>query len=232
MNILITGGSGTLGKALIKLLANTEHKFDTPDSKSFDITDWDSVINHSTTFNFNLLIHCAAYTDVKQSEVNFIEALETNVIGTCNIIKYCAFNNTKLAYISTDHVFDGQKGDYSTTDRINPIAKYAKSKGAAELAVRMYDNSLVIRTSFFGEEFPYDKAFTDQWTSKDYIDVIAPKVLKACLSNKLGIVNCGSDKRSVYELAALRRPNVIPIQRADLNFPTLKDTSLLIDHDS
>lgn len=229
MKILITGGSGTLGRALIALLAKTEHKFDAPSSKLFDITKYDSIAEYSLLTKFDIVIHCAAYTDVKQAEVNFVKALETNVIGTCNIVKYCSLNNSKLVYISTDHVFDGQKGDYSTTDKVNPIAKYAKSKAAGEIAARMYDKSLVIRTSFFTEKFPYDKAFTDQWISKDYIDIIAPKVLKACLSDKTGIVHCGSPKSSVFDIAKRRKPCVEPITRADFSFPTLRDTSLVIN---
>lgn len=226
MNILLTGGSGTLGSELIKLISLTDHKLDSPNSKSFDITDFNSLSSYNCPFPPDILIHCAAYTDVKASETDISAPLETNIIGTCNIIKYCNLKNTKLVQISTDHVFDGEEGIYLPESKVNPITKYAKSKAAAEIAASMYSNCLIIRTSFFPYKFPYEKAFTDQYTSKDYIDIIAPKILKAALSNLTGIAHCGSSRESIYNIAKRRNPNVIPIQRRDFDFPTLRDTSL------
>ena len=127
-------------------------------------------------------------------------------------------HNKKIIFISTDYVFDGDRGNYSINEPINPLSKYAKTKASAELAVRTYNNSLVIRTSFYGHEFPYKKAFIDQWTSKDYVDVIAPKVLGAIRSDKMGIVHIGSQRRSVYEIALERREDVEPIRLSEINF--------------
>ena len=101
-----------------------------------------------------------------------------NVLGTLNVLKSCKDLGKKLVFISTDYVFDGEKGNYTIDDPINPLSKYAKTKAAAELLVRTYENSLVIRTSFFGYDFPYEAAFVDQWSSKDYVDIIAPKVME------------------------------------------------------
>jgi dTDP-4-dehydrorhamnose reductase len=164
---------------------------------------------------------------VKKSEIEVIKCMETNVVGTFNIIKSINENNIKLVHISTEHVFDGEKGDYTTNDLINPITKYAKSKAAAEIIATMYSNSLIIRTSFYSHTFPYEKAFTDQWTTKDYIDIIAPKILKLALSDKKGIHHCCSKKRTIYDIAKIRNPNVKPFSRAEINFPTPKDTSLI-----
>ena len=50
-------------------------------------------------------------------------------------------NNAKFVYISTDYVFDGQKGYYSISDKINPISNYAKTKASAELLARTYEKS-------------------------------------------------------------------------------------------
>ena len=86
---------------------------------------------------------------------------------------------------------------------------------------------MVIRTSFYGHGFPYEKAFIDQWTSKDYIDVIAPKILDAIKSDKVGIVHIGSPRRSVYEIALERREDVEPIRLKDTEFKIPRDVSLL-----
>ena len=95
------------------------------------------------------------------------------------------------------------------------------------MAVRIYDNSLVIRTSFFPNKFPYEAAFIDQWSSKDYVDIMAPKIYKQALSLNTGIVHCCSNKRTIYDIVKTRMPNVKTILRKDIDFFTLKDTSLL-----
>ena len=183
--------------------------------------------NHITE-DIDAVIHAAALTDIRGIESNPIPSWDVNVIGTINILKRCAEINKKMIFISTDYVFDGEKGRYKTTDQINPLSKYAKSKAAAELLVRTYENYLVIRTSFFGYKFPYEKAFIDQWSSKDYIDIIAPKVMDAIKSNKTGIVHIGSPRRSIYEIAIERRDDVKPIILNDINFRIPKDVSLLL----
>lgn len=227
VKILLTGGSGTLGKELIQLLNNTKNIIYSPSSSELDISDYASCIEWFDVFKPNLVIHAAAYTDVKMSEQNIAKSIKTNIVGTCNIVLACERHNIKLVHISTDYVFDGEKGNYTINDLINPISKYAKSKGAAELAARMYDKSLIIRTSFFGYTFPYDKAFIDQWSSKNYIDIMAPKILEAALSDKFGILHCASERKTLFEIAKQRKPEVKSISRNDINFPIPKDTSLI-----
>lgn len=229
MKILLTGGSGTLGSELNKLLQQTNHEIFVPSSKDMDIRNYSCVNNTFNTVQPELVVHCAAYTDVKQAEKNYIDCIDVNILGTLNILKSCNIYNTKLIFISTEHVFDGEKGNYNKSDYINPITKYAKSKASAELMCKMYDNCLIIRTSFYGHVFPYEHAFIDQWSTKDYVDIIAPKVLKFILSDKTGIVHCGSEKRTIFDLAKTRKNDVKPFSRNDLQFPTPKDTSLIIE---
>ena len=222
--IIFTGGSGLLGNE-IKTLDTGNMLF--PSSDEFNILNFQQCDQYIAANQISCIIHAAALTDVKKAEINYIDAIETNIIGTLNIIKLCNKYLIKLIYISTDYVFDGKKGNYSPTDAINPLSKYAKSKAAAELAVRMYDNSLVIRTSFFGKEFPYDKAFVDQYSTKDYIDIMAPKILNACLSKEIGIIHIFSNKETIFEKAIKRKKNVLPIQRSDIkNINIPRDTSL------
>ena len=91
-----------------------------------------------------------------------------------------AWNETfKLLYISTDYVFKGDSGMYKEDDPVLPANKYAWSKLGGECAVRMYDNSLIVRTSFGDTVFPYEKAFVDQWTSRLRVDVLAKKLDQA-----------------------------------------------------
>jgi dTDP-4-dehydrorhamnose reductase len=224
--IIFTGGSGVLGTEIQKINKNNNIVF--PTSKQFDILSIEQCDTFITNNKPNIIIHAAAATNVKEIETSYTCALDVNVIGTINIIKLCQKYGLKLVYISTDYVFDGNKGNYTIDDPINPLSKYAKSKAAAELAVRIYDNHLVVRTSFFANQFPYDKAFIDQWTTKDYIDVMAPKILEACLSNEFGIKHVFSIKETIYEKAKRRKNNVLPISRNNIEGLRIpKDTSLI-----
>ena len=119
------------------------------------------------------------------------------------------------------------KGNYTIDDPINPLSKYAKTKAAAELVVRTYDNSLVIRTSFFGYDFPYEAAFIDQWSSKDYIDIIAPKVLEEILSDRLGVAHTGAERRTIYAIAADRKDFVKKTYRKVVGNFIPRDTSFM-----
>ena len=227
--ILLTGGSGTLGTELLNLFKHTKYTVLSPRSSELDIQDYVACRDWFKINKPDLVIHSAAYTNVKESEQNFIKSININIIGTCNMIRCCEEQNIKLVYISTDYVFDGEKGNYKTTDAINPLSKYAKSKAAGELAVRMYENSLVIRTSFYGYNFPYEKAFVDQWSSKDYVDIIAPKILKESTSNKTGISHIAGTRRTIFDIAKERASNVVAAFRNEIKYKIPHDTSLEIE---
>lgn len=225
VKVLLTGGSGTLGTEILKIYDKEKYKFLSPSSSKLDITNYISCQAWFLENKPDLVIHSAAYTNVKESEQNYIKSINTNIIGTCNMVRCCDELGIKLVYISTDYVFDGAKGNYSIEDAINPLTKYAKSKAAGELAVRMYPKSLVIRTSFFGYTFPYEKAFIDQWSSKDYVDLMAPKILEECLSERLGVSHVGSKRRSLYEIAVERKPEVAKASLKDSILSIPRDTS-------
>jgi dTDP-4-dehydrorhamnose reductase len=96
----------------------------------------------------------------------------------------------ELIYISPRHMFlMVQKGNYKSTDQINPLTKYAKTKAAGEYTVLTHDNSLIVRTEFCGRDFPFNTAYIDKWSSKDYVDVLIPKLLDICLSDKKGTLS-------------------------------------------
>lgn len=224
---LLTGGSGLLGRNLIPLFP--AGSLLRPTSQELDITNVTSVEKYfDKSPNIDLVIHAAAYTDVKKAQRDYSICNQVNVIGTHNVLNACIARNIKIVYISTDAVFDGNKGMYEIGDLINPVSRYAKSKAAAELLVRTYDNSLVIRTSFFDLNFPYSKAFVDQWSSKDYIDIMAPKIFQKATSNHNGIAHVASERRTLFEIAKERRQDVEPIELGNFEcgFQLPKDLSL------
>ena len=225
---LLTGGSGTLGKELRKISINYNCAFIAPLSSECDITHYRDVYIAIKNSNCDTVVHAAAATDVPGLENDIIKACDVNVVGTINVLKACVELDKRLVYISTDYVFDGTKGPYNTTDPINPMSVYAKSKAAAELMVGTYKKSTVIRTSFFGHEFPHTAAFTDQWSSKDYIDIIAPKIMECIQNKKTGIFHIGSPRRTIYEIACERSKDIKQISRTIIKHEVPKDTSLII----
>ena len=224
--VFLTGGSGTLGSELIKISKAHEVEFVAPSSKFCDIRNLYQINNHIKESGCDTIVHSAAITDVKTTENDPALAWEVNVLGTINVLKSCKDLGKKIVFISTDYVFDGEKGNYTIDDPINPLSKYAKTKAAAELLVRTYENSLVIRTSFFGYEFPYEAAFVDQWSSKDYVDIIAPKVMEAILSDRKDIIHIGNERRTIYDIALDRGKSVKKINRNDVGSFIPRDTSL------
>jgi dTDP-4-dehydrorhamnose reductase len=225
MKILLTGGSGLLGRNLISHLSG--HEVIAPSSSELDITNALSFIS----FKCDLVIHCAAIAKFADAEKDPLGTIDTNIQGTCNALRHAMTRNARFVFISSSHVFDGQKGNYEHTDLPNPLTRYAKSKVAGEMAALIYDKSLVIRTEFCDVDFPFDTAFTDKYSSKEYIDILAPKIVEKCLSEQTGICHVGSSRRSFYEFGQLRNPNVKPGSVENLlktsTVPILIDTSLI-----
>jgi dTDP-4-dehydrorhamnose reductase len=225
MKILLTGGSGLLGRNLISHLSG--HEVIAPSSSELDITNALSFIS----FKCDLVIHCAAIAKFADAEKDPLGTIDTNIQGTCNALRHAMTRNARFVFISSSHVFDGQKGNYEHTDLPNPLTRYAKSKVAGEMAALIYDKSLVIRTEFCDVDFPFDTAFTDKYSSKEYIDILAPKIVEKCLSEQTGICHVGSSRRSFYEFGQLRNPNVKPGSVENLlktsAVPILIDTSLI-----
>ena len=224
----LTGGGGTLGSEMIKIQQKHNIQFIAPPSQKCDIRSYEELLVSIRDSQCNSVIHCAALTDVKDIELDPIKACEVNVVGTLNVIKACRELDKKLIFISTDYVFDGKKGNYRVDDPINPVSKYAKTKAAAELLVGCFENHLIIRTSFFGKNFPYPKALIDQYSTKDYVDIIAPLVINEIHKNRQGIVHVGTVRSSTYEKAIRRNPDVEKISLCDLDFNIPQDVSLLI----
>lgn len=222
VRILLTGGSGLLGTEILKLDANIE----APTRNDLDITDGNAVMEYVRSSNPDVILHAAAITDNREIEADPSGAVDVNIKGTANIALACLGTRIRLVYLSTDYVYGGDRGNYLESDEVLPTNEYAWTKLAGEAAVRAVPNHLVIRTSFGGDRFPYPVAFSDKWSSKEYVDVIAPDILEAATSPLTGIVNIGGQRRTIYEYASLRNRDVRRIKREDSVFESPADTSL------
>ena len=222
MKILLTGGSGLLGKKLIEI----DNQIIAPNRHNLDITNKDSVVENIKLHKPDVVVHCAALTSYSISEQNPKLAREVNVLGTLNILNSCEEMGIKLVYISTDYVFDGKKGNYSESDAINPLNNYSKTKASAELLVRTYKNSLCIRTSFYDDSLYYEFATTDCFTTKGHVDLISKKIYAKIKSIQTGIVHIYDKKRSIYDVVRSVNSDVKPISKKDLEIEIPTDVSL------
>ena len=222
--ILVTGGKGLLCREL-RLHIPQACFTSMPD---FDVTDYSSMENFITGRSIKAIIHAAAFTSPPQADKEPLRAIEVNIVGTSNVVKLCMLHGYKLIYISTDYVFNGDQGNYSENDPVFPVNKYAWSKLGGECSVRLYEDSLIIRTTFGPNEFPFQNAFVDQWTSRECVNVIAKKIINAVRSGITGTVHVGGTRKTVYEYAKSVSPekNIGQISIFDMGFSLPKDTSL------
>lgn len=209
--IVITGKNGLLSKELQKLDSNIKGL----SSKNFDITK-KSIKSKLNKINPDIIIHAAAVTNSQDVDKDPLPSIKTNIIGTAFISEYCLENNKRLIYISTDYVYPGIDGNYKETDLVLPHNNYAWTKLGGECSVKLVPNHLIIRTSFGSTEFPYSQAWINQIVSKDYVDVIAPMILKASTSNITGILNIGTTPKTMFEYAS-ERNNILPKEKPNSN---------------
>lgn len=196
---LLTGGSGLLGTHLQKHL-----DCNAPSSHALNIKDISTFINYLELFP-DTVIHCAAYTDVPGAETNRLEAIKSNILGTLNVAN--VFCDSRIVYISTDYVYPGVTGNYKETDRVEPFNFYAFTKLAGE-AFMDPDKDLIIRTSFKPRKWPHPKACHDLYTSADFVDVIAKEIALVIDSDLTGVINVGTERKSILELVRRVKPTV------------------------
>lgn len=149
MNIAVIGSRGMLGYDLCSLLSEQDVKFFPLDIEELDITDGERVTTVLSTLAPQIIINCAAYTNVDGAEEEVDLALRVNHIGPKNLAEYAEKNDITLCHISTDYVFDGSKHEpYTEDDAPEPLGVYGMSKLAGEEEVRRIEKHYIIRTSW------------------------------------------------------------------------------------
>ncbi len=222
--ILVTGGNGLLGSEFKKIRPEADYT----DIEDFNILDYEQMQQYVRDKGYDVIVHAAAFTSPPRIDKDPPAAIETNIIGTANVVKLCIAFGIKLLYISTDYVFRGDAGGYRESDPVYPVNKYAWSKLGGECAVRLYDNSLIVRTTFAPNVFPYEKAFTDQWTSRESVSTIARMISTLFDIDATGTVHVGGPRKSVYEFAKSLDPDkeIGELSIHDVDFAVPVDTSL------
>ena len=161
MNILITGKNGQLGSE-IKFLSksHTQYNFLFTSVDELDITKEELVNKFFKGHQIDVLINCAAYTNVDKAEEDFENANCVNHLAVGYLAKACKEYNCRMVHVSTDYVFDGSKNKpYTEADSPNPQSIYGDTKLKGEQIMRNINplNSIIIRTSWvysrYGENF-------------------------------------------------------------------------------
>jgi dTDP-4-dehydrorhamnose reductase len=221
VNILITGGSGSLGTALKKYFTNAL----IPTHKVLDICNKQALFDYLQNNDIDLVIHTAALTSVRFCEENKRLALDTNVNGTKNLVSAILSSEKKIfvIYVSTACVFDGHDGMYDENSIPYPENFYALTKLLAECEISKLKEYLIIRTNFVAKkQWPYPKAFTDRFGTYLFADDVAKGIIDVQKENIRGIVHVvGTKKISMYELAKMTTPNIQPMTIQDYSGPRL-----------
>lgn len=245
---MVTGACGMLGTEVCQALQDEHHVVPTdilPGCERMDVADVGSVFDTLNRFRPELVIHCAGMTDVDGCERDPDAAFLINAVGTWNVACACASLNCPIAYISTDYVFDGIKGQsYTEYDRPNPINYYGASKLAGENEVReLCARHYIVRTSWLfaphGKNFPLSilrasevnkevRVVSDQTGSPTYSKDLAHFLATLVASPLYGtyhFANAGSCSwfefaKGILEKAGRRDVNVVPIRSEEWNTPT------------
>jgi dTDP-4-dehydrorhamnose reductase len=229
MKIFITGGAGRMGSDIIPRLKTRDWDVIAPSSKTVSITDSNAISRTIQETQPEIVLHLAAYTDVAKAEQDHAACYAVNVIGSRNVAKAAQVSGARLVHISTDYVFDGERGMYQETDAPNPSNYYSLTKAIAEEAARAVKNSLIVRTSFKDAIWKYPMAFKDQFTSADYTDVIAAE-LELLLLNlsrvETDVLHLVTERKSILELAQRRNPHVQAGSRVGAKVHIPPDVSL------
>jgi len=151
MKILLLGSNGMLGSDCNAVLSK-EFEVIAPDKNELDIIRWDVVIEKMQEIAPDIVLNCAAFTDVDACETEHFTVRKINVEGPRNLAQGCARFNCKLIHISSDYVFSGLKTipqPYFEDDPMSPISAYGKSKMESEVAVREnVGNYIIIRSAW------------------------------------------------------------------------------------
>lgn len=203
MRILITGGRGQLGKALMNLPEMAEHEAVAADVDTLDILDADRLFAAVDELRPDAILHCAAYTAVDKAEEDRDAAYAVNVTGTRNIAMAAQRVGARLVAVSTDYVFHGDGDDPLPVDAPKaPQTWYGQTKHLGEQeALQTCEKTFIVRTAWlFGDGNNFVRTMIrlgqtrdeltvvcDQHGSPTYATDLAAFMLALCRTERYGV---------------------------------------------
>jgi dTDP-4-dehydrorhamnose reductase len=146
---LVTGAGGMLGLDVLAALDNREAIACT--RIDLDVTNAEAVQKTIGETRPDVVMNCAAWTDVDGAEEHEDAAFTVNAVGPANLARACAMHSAALVHVSTDYVFDGlAQSPYAEDSPLFPLSAYGRTKAAGEWAVRaiLPSRSWVVRTAW------------------------------------------------------------------------------------
>jgi len=246
MKILVTGAGGMLGTDLVARLGGGPDVIGVTRNE-YDILDLQSIREYTAGLKPDWIVHCAAFTNVDGCEKEPDKAFSVNADGARNVAKAAWGVGARMAFVSTDYVYDGKAGrPYVETDRVSPMSVYGRSKLKGEYEVaKVLPDALIVRTSWlFGVNGPnFVEAILGQVGKKDELRVVSDQVGSPTYTPDLadaiarlieagagGIVHVSNDGAcswyeyalKILELAGIRGTRVLPISTAELGRPAAR----------
>jgi dTDP-4-dehydrorhamnose reductase len=178
--IVVPGAAGRLGAALVREWRKAGEDVIGFTRQELDLARPGQLGSVLDPLDFDVLVNCAAQTNVDRCETQFEEAMQVNAHAVRALAAICSRKGARCIHISTDYVFDGAKRiPYTEEDEVVPISRYGESKRAGEIALlEVSDRHLVVRVSWvFGPDRP---SFVDQMLQRaqtdEKIEAVADKV--------------------------------------------------------
>jgi len=136
VKLLVTGAAGMLGRDVMLAAGNAGHEVAGFGRAELDVTNPDSLKRRLELERPDVVINCAAWTDVDGAETAEEAAFAVNGKGAGNVAAAAAEVEARVLHVSTDYVFDGAKAaPYVESDQPAPLSAYARTKLAGEEAV-------------------------------------------------------------------------------------------------
>lgn len=148
--ILLTGGTGQVGKAVLRHAAERGLDIFAPARAQMDLTNARSITDIVASRPWSAVINCAAYTAVDRAETDAELAAQVNAAAPAIFAIETAKRDIPIIHVSTDYVFDGTKNaPYVEEDPVNPLGVYGRTKEKGEGAVRTLNpRHAIIRTAW------------------------------------------------------------------------------------
>ncbi len=228
MKILVTGAHGQLGCELRRCIEDmaaeigpipgeyANAQVDYVDRDVLDISSAAAVGSYVDDAGYDLIINCAAFTNVDGCEADEDAAYAVNAMGAENLAKAAERAGAKLVHVSTDYVFPGtEPGERVETDEVAPISAYGRTKLEGELAVEdACSKAFIVRTAwlygYVGKNFV--KTMRRLGAANDSITVVddqlgnptsandlAYEILKLALTDDYGVYHCTNNGTCSWE---------------------------------